>query len=80
MKYLVRIQIGINEYGSLEDGLQYEYFKNNYQEGKMCTGKDYWERSLSASNAFCYVYSTAILTSMHLIVIVSVPAFAYNLK
>ena len=45
------------QYGSLEDGLQYEYFKNNYQEGKMCTGKDYWERSLSASNAFCYVTS-----------------------
>lgn len=44
--------------GRLDEGIQYDYLKNNYQEGKMCIVQNYWERSPNTTsvNAYCYVH------------------------
>ena len=51
--------------GRLDEGVQYDYFKNNYQEGKMCIGQNYWERSpnTTSATAYCYVISNGYPSS-----------------
>lgn len=44
----------------LDEGSQLNYFSENYQEGKMCIGQNYWERSPRNTSAtyFCSVSSS----------------------